>query len=103
MKKQVTNSRAMAAALAGILTGAMLATACNGAAEAETKSGDKTEANGCKSANSCKAHAGDAAKRDGANGCNGANGCSGDAKAAPPPKAEANGCNGANGCNSASE
>jgi hypothetical protein len=79
MKKLDTQSRAMAAAIAGILAGAVLATACGGAAEAEPKAGAGTEANGCNGANGCSGEATEqAADHAEANGCNGANGCSGE-------------------------
>ncbi len=83
MKKLETQSRAVAAAIAGILAGTLLAVGCGGA-EAGTSAADTTEANGC----------------------NGANGCSGEAMTEPASAdahADANGCNGANGCGGENE
>ncbi len=101
MKKLDPQSRAMAAAIAGILAGTMFAAGCGNHADAETKSADGTEANGCNGANGCSGEAKATHAGDDANGCNGANGCSGDAMA--EPAADANGCNGANGCSGESE
>jgi len=52
MMKLDTQSRAVAAAIAGILAGAMLATACS-SADAESKAAGATEANGCNGPNGC--------------------------------------------------
>ncbi|HEY8122612.1 MAG TPA: hypothetical protein VII78_14915 [Myxococcota bacterium] len=79
MTKLDTQSRAVAAAIAGILAGTLLAAGCRGSAEAGAPTAGVTEANGC----------------------NGANGCSGEAMTEPASTgahADANGCNGANGC-----
>jgi len=53
MKKLDTQSLAVAAAIAGILAGTLLAAGCGDGASADTKASDATAANGCNGANGC--------------------------------------------------
>lgn len=53
MKKLDTQSRAVAAAIAGILAGTLLAAGCGGSAEADPTAASGSEANGCNGPNGC--------------------------------------------------
>jgi hypothetical protein len=53
MKKLDTQSRAVAAAIAGILAGTLLASGCGGSAQADAKAASATDANGCNGPNGC--------------------------------------------------